>query len=253
VGSPGKPRAEKNGAVVIERYAERQLESPVCDEARDAERANEFATGRLRHHGAPCIDRTRHVGYTPAMAQTATVYTFDIQLADVDRGVYEALALRVARHPSETEEFLWTRVLAYCLEYAEGITFSKGLSEPDEPAVVVRDLTGALQAWIEVGAPDAARLHKASKASPRVVVYTHREPRILQRGYVGERIHRGEAIALCAIDRHLLAALVARLDRRMKFDLSVSESTLYIDIGSETLSGELTRHPLTPAEGFETV
>lgn len=187
------------------------------------------------------------------MALTATIYTFDIQLADVDRGVYEALALRVARHPSETEEFLWTRVLAYCLEYGEGITFSKGLSEPDEPAVVRRDLTGALQAWIEVGAPDAARLHKASKASPRVVVYTYREPRILQRGYAGERIHRGESIALCAVDRELLGALVARLDRRMKFDLSVSEDTLYIDIGGETLSGAVTRHALIPTQGLEPV
>src|SRR4051812_2041356 len=100
------------------------------------------------------------------MALTATVYNFDVQLSDVDRNVYETLALRVARHPSETEEYLVTRVLAYCLEYTEGITFSKGLAEPDEPAVVVRDLTGALRVWVEVGAPTADRLHKASKASP---------------------------------------------------------------------------------------
>ncbi len=182
------------------------------------------------------------------MAQTATIYTFDITLADVDRGVYETLSLRVARHPSESEEYLWTRLLAYCLEYEEGITFSKGISDPDEPAVVIRDLTGALQGWIEVGAPDAARLHRASKASPRVVVYTNREPRLLQRQYTGERIHRGESIALCAVDRELLEALVARLDRRMTFELSVSDGTIYIDIGGETLSGEVTRHPLTPAE-----
>ena len=106
------------------------------------------------------------------MALTATIFNFDIQLADVDRHVYETLSLRVAQHPSETELHLATRVLAYCLEYGEGIRFSKGLAEPDEPAIVVRDLTGALRAWIEVGAPDAARLHKAMKASPRVAVYT---------------------------------------------------------------------------------
>ena len=76
------------------------------------------------------------------MALTATIYNFDIDLADNDRGVYETLALRVARHPSESEDYLFTRVLAYALEFADGIAFSKGLSEPDEPAITVRDLTG---------------------------------------------------------------------------------------------------------------
>ena len=83
------------------------------------------------------------------MALTSTIHVFDIALADSDRGVYAQLALRVARHPSETESYMWTRVLAYCLEYQEGIEFSKGLSDPDEPPIAIRDLTGALQAWIE--------------------------------------------------------------------------------------------------------
>jgi uncharacterized protein YaeQ len=179
------------------------------------------------------------------MALSATMYTFDISLSDVDRNAYETLALRVACHPSETEEYLWTRVLAYCLEYTEGITFSKGLSTPDEPAVMVRDLTGALTAWIEVGAPDAARLHKASKGAPRVAIYTHKDPRLVQRQYAGERIHRSDAITLHAVDRELLDALVARLDRRMSLDLSVTERHLYITIGGETLSGEVVGHPLT--------
>src|SRR5580765_8723244 len=110
------------------------------------------------------------------MALGATIYNFDIDLADSDRHVYESLALRVARHPSESEEYLLTRLLAYLLEFAEGIEFSKGLSSPDEPAITVRDLTGALRAWIEIGNPDADRLHRASKASPRVAVYTRKGP-----------------------------------------------------------------------------
>ena len=92
------------------------------------------------------------------MALGATIHTFAVQLADVDRGVYEDLTVRVARHPSETETFMMTRVLAYCLEFEEGIAFSEGISKADEPAVLVRDLTGRLIAWIEVGAPDADRL-----------------------------------------------------------------------------------------------
>ena len=70
------------------------------------------------------------------------MYTFDVQLADTDRGVYEDYALRVARHPSETDAYMLTRVLAYGLEYTEGITFGGSVSSTEEPAVLVRDLTG---------------------------------------------------------------------------------------------------------------
>jgi uncharacterized protein YaeQ len=181
------------------------------------------------------------------VAQSATVYTFTIALADVDRGVYESLALKVARHPSETEEYLVTRVLAYCLEYAEGIAFSRGLAEPDEPALAVRDLTGALRAWIDVGAPDAGRLHKASKAAPRVAVYTHRDPAQLQRQLAGERIHRADALELYALDRDLVAAIAERLDRRMTFDLSITDRHLFLTLGGESLSGPVERFALAPA------
>jgi uncharacterized protein YaeQ len=183
-----------------------------------------------------------------AVALTATVYNFDIQLADVDRNVYESLALRVARHPSETEEYLLTRVLAYCLEYAEGIGFSRGLAEPDEPALAVRDLTGALLAWIEVGSPDAARLHKASKAAPRVAVYTHKDPAQLLRQLAGERIHRAEAVELYAVDGELLAELAARLERRTSFALSIADRHLYLDVGGATISGTVERHSLTAVD-----
>jgi len=165
------------------------------------------------------------------------MYVFEVRLADADRGVYETLTIRAARHPSETAEYLVTRLLAYCLEYTEGIAFSKGLSDPDEPAITVRDLTGALQAWIEVGAPDASRLHKAAKSAPQVAVYVHRDVDALLSRLAGERIHRLEALRICAVDRELLAAFVARLDRRMDFDLAVSDRTIYLSLGEETLTG----------------
>src|SRR4029077_7714934 len=126
------------------------------------------------------------------MALTATIYNFDIELADSDRSVYESLALRVARHPSESEEFLVARLLAYLLEFAEGIEFSRGITDPDAPAIAVRDLTGAIKTWIDIGTPDAARLHKASKAAGRVAVYTHKDPAQFLKKLVGERIHRAE-------------------------------------------------------------
>jgi uncharacterized protein YaeQ len=176
------------------------------------------------------------------VALTATVYSFRIELADSDRQVYESLALRVARHPSESEEYLLTRVLAYALELTEGIEFSRGLSEPDEPAISVRDLTGALRSWIDIGVPDAGRLHKACKAAPRVAVYTHKDPAQLLGRLAGERIHRAEALEVYAIDRGLVNGLAARLERRMAFDLSVSDRELYLSIGSDTLTGAVSRY-----------
>jgi uncharacterized protein YaeQ len=167
------------------------------------------------------------------------MYVFTVRLADADRNVYETLTLRVAQHPSEAAEYLVTRVLAYCLEYAEGISFSAGLSDPDNPTIAVRDLTGVLQSWVDIGAPEAARLHKAGKAARRVAVYAHREVTPWLARLRGERIHRAEALEIHAMDRELVAALVARLERRMDFDLSVSEKTLYVSIGEETLTGTM--------------
>jgi uncharacterized protein YaeQ len=165
------------------------------------------------------------------------MFVFTVRIADADRNVYEALTLRVARHPSETAEYLVTRVLAYCLEYAEGISFSKGLSDPEEPTIGLRDLTGVLQSWIDIGTPDAARLHKAAKTARRVAVYAHREVTPWLARLSGERIHRAEALELYVMDRDLVAALVARLERRMDFDLSIAEGTLYVTTAEETLTG----------------
>ena len=178
------------------------------------------------------------------MSQGAVVHQFRIGLSHVDRGVYETLELRVARHPSESEEFLCARVLAFALEQRPGLAFSKGLSDPDQPALEVRDLTGRLEAWIEVGAPDAARLHRASKAAPRVAVYTHHDAARYWASLAGERIHRAEVLELYGFERTLVAALVARLERRLAFELSVTDGVLYLTLGSEVLSGALLAHRL---------
>lgn len=176
------------------------------------------------------------------MALTATVHHFTVRLSDVDRGVYETLELKVARHPSETDEYMVARVLAYCLEYAEGIAFSKGgLSDPDEPPLAVRDLTGVLKCWIEIGNPDAARLHKAAKAAPRVAVYTHKDPAQLLKQLAGEKIHRAERLELYSLGREFIASVVKRLGKRNELDLSVTDRHLYATLGGETLAGELAR------------
>ena len=176
------------------------------------------------------------------MALTATIYNFDIELADADRNLYESLNLRVARHPSESEEYLVTRLLAYLLEYAEGIEFSRGVSDPDDPAIAIRDLTGRITTWIDIGTPDAARLHKAAKS--RVVVYTHKNPDQFLKQLSGEKIHRPDELELYAMDRGLVAGLAARLDRRVAFSISITDREIYLSIGTDTLTGAVTR--LTP-------
>ena len=178
------------------------------------------------------------------MALTATMYNFEIDLADGDRNRYESLTLRVARHPSESEEYLVARVLAYCLEYQDGIAFSSGISNPEEPTLAVRDLTGVIKVWVEIGAPAADRLHKARKAAERVAVYTHKDPAQLLRQLAGERIHRAADVELYSFDRALIAGLVARLERRMSFAVSVTDRHLTISTADSMLEGALARHHL---------
>ena len=181
------------------------------------------------------------------LALGATIYTFEVTLNDADRGVYEALEFRVARHPSETEEFLLTRVLAFLLEQGEGLAFSKGLSDPDAPALSVRDLSGVLKSWIEIGTPEAPRLHKATKAAPRVAVYSHKDITALLARLIAESVHRASEIEIYTFDREFLPALVARLQRRMRFDLAVSDRQLYLTIGADTLIGTINSHRTTDA------
>lgn len=171
------------------------------------------------------------------MALTATIFNFEIDLADSDRNVYETVSLRVAQHPSESDEYLIARVLAYLLEFTEGIEFSRGVSEPDEPIIAVRDLTGKIKTWIEIGTPDAARLHKASKSGARVAVYCHKEGAQWLKGLAAANIHRADALELFAIDRTLIAQMVSRLDRRMAFSVSISDRELFIAIGTDNLTG----------------
>jgi len=178
------------------------------------------------------------------VAAGAVVYSFAVQLADVDRGVYEELALRVARHPSETDAYMVTRVLAFCLEYEEGIAFSDGISSTDEPAVVVRDRTGRLTAWIEVGAPDAARLHHGSKLADRTTVYTHRDPEKVIAAWAGKRIHQMDRITLHSFDPGFVDAAVAALERRNTLSVSLVEGQLYLEVNGVALTTIVHVHEL---------
>lgn len=176
------------------------------------------------------------------MALTSTIYNLSVDLSDVDRGVYESFTLRLAMHPSETMEYMATRLMAYCLEYTEGIEMTAGLSDGDEPAIVVRDLTGKVTAWIEVGLPEADRLHRASKLAGRVAVYPHRDIRIYLGQLEGRRIHRAEEIGIYTFTGTFIKDLAARIERRVEVSLSVTERHLYLDIDGHSLTTVVEQH-----------
>lgn len=178
------------------------------------------------------------------MAAGATMHTFEIELADTDRGVYEQFTLRAARHPSETEAYLVTRVLAYCLEYEAGIAFSEGISATADPAVLVRDLSGTLLAWIEVGAPDAARLHSGSKAAERTTIYTHRDPAKLIAQWASAKIHRADEIVLHSFDPEFVDSVVDAIGRRNAVTLTVTERQVYLELNGVHLSSTVHDHTL---------
>lgn len=180
------------------------------------------------------------------MALSAIIYRFDIELSDVDRSVYEKLELRAAQHPSESMRYLLTRVLAYCLSYEEGIAFSRGLAAADEPAIWVKDLQGVTSAWIDIGTPSPERLHKARKAVPRVLVFTHNDVEVLKKSARGTRIHRAEEIEVYALVPAFIDALAALTERSNSWTLARNDAEIYVTAKGETITTRLERHALDP-------
>jgi len=178
------------------------------------------------------------------MALTATIYNFETELSDVDRGVYETFSLRLARQPSETLEFMLTRFLAYCLEYTEGIALTEGVAAGDEPAVLVRDLTGRITAWIEVGMPDAQKLHRGSKLAGRAAVYTHRNIAKVLEELSRSKIHQAAQIPVYEFGPGFIEDVAAALQRREQVTLSINERQLHLDLSGRAYSTEVTEHRL---------
>ena len=135
-----------------------------------------------------------------------------------------------------------TRVLAYALEYREGIAMTEGVSSGDEPAVLVRDLTGRITAWIEVGMPDASRLHRASKLADRVAVYTHRDVATAARAIRGAKIHRAADIPIYAFDGTFIDDRQAAIERRTSLSMSVADREIYAALDDRTFQGAIVEH-----------
>ena len=107
------------------------------------------------------------------MALKATIFKVDLQLTDMDRHYYENHLLTIARHPSETDERMMVRILAFALNATESLEFTKGLSADDEPSIWGKSLSGEIETWIDVGLPDEKVIRKASGRAVQVVIYTY--------------------------------------------------------------------------------
>jgi uncharacterized protein YaeQ len=177
------------------------------------------------------------------MAHPTTLYRFRIDLSDVDRGVYQTLDLRVAQHPSETPAYLLSRILAYALSYEEGLEFSPGgLSDTEAPALTVRDLTGGLRVWIEIGNPNPRKLHKAAKAADIVKVFTYKDPENLLREMSSNQVHRAEEIEIYSFEPRFLDRLAVHLEKDNKWSVIQTEGSLSITVRDEVEQGEVQSH-----------
>ena len=178
------------------------------------------------------------------MTLTATIYNLAIELADIDRRVYERLDLRMARQPSETVENMLTRALAYCLEYQDGIALTEGVASGDEPAILVRDLTGRIIAWIEVGSPPADRLHKGSKLAGRAAVYANRNLSQLMNQLNVKKIHRAAEIPIYSFVPGFIEEIAGPLQRRAEMSISITERQMYLDVNGQSFTTAIDEHRL---------
>lgn len=180
------------------------------------------------------------------MAQPSVVHRFEIELSDSDRGVYEALSFRVAKHPSESETLFAARIAAYCLNAQTGLELLPGISEPDEPAMRLVSPEGAIALWVDVGLPDARRLHRASKTGADVRVYLHKDAYQYFKDLEREKIHRRESVAFYSFGNGFLAHLGTRLGRDTRGSFVVTGGTLYVDLGEGPLETVLEERHLPP-------
>lgn len=168
------------------------------------------------------------------MALTATMFRIQIELSDVDRGVYDEIELRAAQHPSESDAYFVTRVLAMALEHRDGMRFGRGISVPDDPALFVSDDTGAYVLWVEIGQPSADRLHKVTKLCEQVSVYTHKDPTPILESLAAGEVFRGEEVTVVELEPAFIDQLAAVLTRNSRWSVLRSEGVLYVTVDDET-------------------
>ena len=187
------------------------------------------------------------VGPATSMALKATIFKAQIQLADMDRNVYADHALTLARHPSETDERMMVRLLAYALQAPASadngaLEWGKGLWDTDEPELWQKDLTGQIQHWIDIGQPDDRRLLKASARTSRLSVYTHTHSSPIWWKGIESKLSRITNLSVWLLPHLQSQALGALAQRSMQLQVTVQDGLVWVSDGQHSL--EIQREPL---------
>jgi uncharacterized protein YaeQ len=174
------------------------------------------------------------------MALKATIYKADLQIADMDRHVYADHALTIARHPSETDERMMARVLAYALYAQEGIAFTKGLFDVDEPEVWVKNLAGETTLWIDLGQPDEARIRRACSRADQVVVLCYSSSCEVWWKQIAGKLTRFTNLSVLQLPAKTSQELAALAERSMRLQCMVQDGEIWINAESQSIPVQLT-------------
>jgi uncharacterized protein YaeQ len=172
------------------------------------------------------------------MALKPTIYKAQVELADSDRNCFESLSLTIALHPSETLERMAARLLAYCLNTARGLEFTKGLSTANEPDLWRHADSGEIEQWIEIGQPEEPRLRKACGKAGEVKLYAFGKSADTWWKINGSAIAALPRIEVWQFAWEDVQALAALLDRTMQLNISVVGGVIYVDNGQGSVSLE---------------
>lgn len=173
------------------------------------------------------------------MALKATIFKADLGVADMERNYYGSHSLTLARHPSETDERMMVRLLAFALNAEEGLGFGKGLSSDGEPALWRMNLDGTIAVWIDVGLPDERELRKACGRAEQVTLYVYGgRTADLWWSQNGSKLARLDNLAVIALPYDATQALAELANRTMKLDCTVQEGQVWLSDGSRTVQIE---------------
>jgi len=175
------------------------------------------------------------------MALKATIYKADLQIADMDRHVYRDHALTIARHPSETDERMMVRVLAYALYVQDGIAFTKGLFDVDEPEVWVKNLTGEITLWIDLGQPDEARIRRACGRAGQVIVLCYSSSCEVWWKQIAGKLTRFANLTVLQLPADTTQALAALAERSMRLQCMVQDGEVWLNSENTSVPVTLAR------------
>ncbi len=173
------------------------------------------------------------------MALKSTIFKADLQIADMDRQYYDGHALTIARHPSETDERMMVRILAFVLHAHEAMSFGKGLSTDDEPDLWQKDLTGAIELWIDVGQPDEKRIMKACGRSNQVMIYSYSSMSNIWWNQIASKVDRAKNLSVFNLPAATSQTLAKLAQRSMQLQCTIQDGQVWINGEGESIQIDL--------------